>query len=297
MRPFRFFAGVAEVESASALAGKARHAEAAGFYGVLIPDHIVNVLAPLQALAVVAAQTDRLRVGTLVLNNDLRNPVVLAHELLSLDNLSEGRLIVGLGAGWNQPEYELAGIPFDPHRLRASRLEAAVARLKELFVEGAEDFPKPVQKPRPPFLIGAGGRRLLEFAAREVEVVGLAPRIGRNGDPSLTAAATDEKLGWIKAAAGDRFDGLEIHTYSALTGGAEVMADPRPRLREIADRMRSRRGVAYSETDLMESPHVFLGSRAQLVEKFLAMRERWGISWVSLPLHGFEEVVEQLANL
>lgn len=294
MREFRFFASIGPIQSARELGESARRAEAAGFDGILIPDHIVEILAPLPALSVVAALTDRLRVGTLVLNNDLRNPTVLAHELLTLDQLSGGRLIVGMGAGWNRPEYELAGIAFDPQPVRAARLEAAVLRLKELL-QGRPGFPQPVQKPRPPILIGAGGRRLLEFGAREAEVVGLAPRISERGANSLSPAATDEKLGWIRAAAGDRFERLGIHAYSAYEGGAEILADPRPRAREIAGRLRARRGVEISEEEVLESPQVFLGSVHQLVEKFEQMRERWSISWISLPLQGFEPIVGRLA--
>lgn len=294
MREFRFFASIGPIQTARALGESARRAEAAGFEGILIPDHIVEMLAPLPALAVVAALTDRLRVGTLVLNNDLRNPTVLAHELLTLDQLSGGRLIVGMGAGWNRSEYDLAGIAFDPQPVRAARTEAAVLRLKELL-QGRPGFPQPVQKPRPPILIGAGGRRLLEFGAREVEAVGLAPRISERVN-SLSAAATDEKLGWIRAAAGDRFEQLAIHAYSAYEGGAEILADPRPRAREIVERLRARRGIEVSEQEVLESPQVFLGGVDQLVDKFKQMRERWWISWISLPLRGFEPIVERLAG-
>jgi len=131
---------------------------------LIFSDHLLDQLAPVPAMATVAAATEKLRVGTFVLNNDLRHPVVLAQELASLDLLSEGRLEIGIGAGWNQPEYEQSGIAIDPIGKRISRMEEAITVLKGLFADGPFSFrgkhytvtdmeggPKPVQKPHPPF--------------------------------------------------------------------------------------------------------------------------------------------------
>jgi probable F420-dependent oxidoreductase len=141
-------------------------------------------------LAAIANATSRLRIGTFVLNNDLRHPALLAHELATLDRLSGGRLEIGLGAGWNAEEYHQAGIPFEAHRIRLERLAEALLVLKGLFAPGPCNFqgrhyqitelegrPVPVQRPHPPFLVGGGGRRMLELAARQAQIVGLAPRI------------------------------------------------------------------------------------------------------------------------
>jgi alkanesulfonate monooxygenase SsuD/methylene tetrahydromethanopterin reductase-like flavin-dependent oxidoreductase (luciferase family) len=89
VKPFRFWGAVIDVSDARALGERARTAEALGFDGLFVSDHLCDQLAPLPALAAIAAQTERLRMGTLVLNNDLRNPYVLAHELLTLDNRSK----------------------------------------------------------------------------------------------------------------------------------------------------------------------------------------------------------------
>ena len=123
MRPFRFLAEVGVVETASALRERAHRAEAIGYAVMVIPDHLVIPLGPIATLATVAAATTRLRIGTFVLNNDLRHPMVLAQELATLDVLSEGRLEIAIGAGWNIAEYAAAGIPFDrwPTRFRAPR--------------------------------------------------------------------------------------------------------------------------------------------------------------------------------
>src|SRR5207244_3749295 len=100
-------------------------------------DHLcANQLAPVPALAVVAAATERLRIATVVLNNDLRHPAVLAQELATLDALSGGRLEIGIGAGWNRAEYGAAGIPFAPGAVRVERLEETIRILKGLFGDG-----------------------------------------------------------------------------------------------------------------------------------------------------------------
>ena len=125
-KAFRFLAEAGEVSDGNALAEKGRRAEALGYDVLVFSDHLINHLAPIPAMAVIAAATERLRVGTFVFNNDLRHPAVLAQDLASLDQLSRGRLEIGIGAGWNRPEYEETGIPFDSGGIRVKRLEEAI---------------------------------------------------------------------------------------------------------------------------------------------------------------------------
>jgi probable F420-dependent oxidoreductase len=228
-RPFRFLADGRAVGTGREVAERARRAEAVGFAGMCIPDHLIDQLAPVPAMATIAAATTRLRIGAFVFNNDLRHPAVLAQDLASLDVLSEGRLDIALGAGWNKPEYDQIGLAFDPVATRVDRLEEAITVFKGLFAEGPFSFegrfytirerdgqPKPIQKPHPPLLVGGGGRRTLSIAGREANIVGLAPRIlsGQRSDPqSLTLVAAEEKIGWVREAAGDRFDELELNVY------------------------------------------------------------------------------------
>ena len=194
VKPFRFLAEARAIASGRELAETARRAEAIGIDTLVIPDHLIPQSAPVPAMATIAAATDRLRVAGFVLNNDLRHPAVLAQDLARLDVLSDGRLDVAIGAGWNRPEYEAIGLPFDRTPVRQARLAEAIAVLKGCFADGAFSFagehytitdydahPKPVQRPHPPFLIGGGGRRTLTLAAREAQIVGLAPRILPNG--------------------------------------------------------------------------------------------------------------------
>jgi probable F420-dependent oxidoreductase len=312
MRPFRFLAEAVEVVDGKTLAEKARRAESIGYSVVVLTDHLHEQLAPIPGMATVAAATDRLRIGTFVLNNDLRHPAVLAQDLATLDVLSGGRLEIGIGAGWNRPEYDAMGLPFEPVATRVGRLEESIAVLKGLFGDGPFSFagshytitamdglPRPVQKPHPPLMIGGGGRRVLALAAREANTVSLAPRLGKDGrgDPSsLTLAATVEKIGWLREAAGERFDDLELNAYPS--GSSVVVTDhARREVAKARDRLRERTGRDISEDELLESPHVFIGSIDGLVEKFRELRERLGISSFMLgEIDELAPVVERLAG-
>jgi probable F420-dependent oxidoreductase len=293
MKPFRFLAGATDIVDGRTLAERARHAESIGVDTLVLPDHLIEQLAPIPALATIAAATTTLRISAFVFNNDLRHPAVLAQDLASLDVLSGGRLDIALGAGWNEPEYTAMGLPFDPVGVRVSRLEESIAVLKGLLGDGPFSFqgkhytitemdgqPKPVQRPHPPFMIGGGGRRTLSIAGREADIVSLAPRIlsEQRGDPrSITWAATEEKIGWVREAAGDRFGDLELNVYPSQWP-IVITDDLRGEARKVVDRMKSRTGVELTEDDVIASPHVFIGSVDRFVEKFSELRERLGIS-------------------
>jgi probable F420-dependent oxidoreductase len=311
-RPFAFLAGFQAVADGKALAAEARRAESMGFAGLVVPDHLIEQLSPIPALATIAAATDRLRIAAFVHNNDLRHPAVLAQDLASLDVLSGGRLDVAIGAGWNKPEYDAIGLPFDPTPVRQARLEEAIAVLKGCFGDGPfsyagthytitelDAYPKPVQRPHPPFLIGGGGRRTLALAGREADIVGLAPRIlsGQRSDPvSLTVAAAAEKIEWVREAAGDRFDDLVFNVYPS-TWPIVITDDPRAEARKVIDHLRGRNPVDLTEDEVLESPHLFIGTVDGLVEKLRLLRDRLGItSFMTGDIDELAPVVERLAG-
>jgi probable F420-dependent oxidoreductase len=312
MRPFTFLADAFEVSSARELGERARKAEDLGVSSFVLPDHLLGQPAPVPYLATVAALTERIRISAFVHNNDLRHPAVLAQELATLDRLSEGRLDVAIGAGWNEAEYAAIGLPFDPIRVRQARLAESVTVLKGCF--GAEPFsfqgehytitdhdgqPKPVQQPHPPFFIGGGGRRTLELAAREAQIVGLAPRIrpGQVVDAhSLTWAATEEKIGWVRDAAGDRFDQLTLNVYPSMWP-ITVTDDLHGEAATISAELARRTGVELTEQEVIDSPHLFIGSHDRFVEKFRQLREGLGISsFLVGDLSELGPVVERLAG-
>ncbi len=304
-RPFRF--GVFLPGTAgdrSEVLNLARRAEAAGASVLLATDHL-GAWGALPRL-VAAAQETRLRIGTLVLNNDLRHPAVLAQELATVDAMTDGRLEVGLGAGWNRSEFEAAGMSFDPPGDRVRRMKASFGMLRQALRDGRidhdedaaypaihqEELPISVQRPHPPFMIGGGGPKLLAFAAREAEIVGIDPRSlpSGGGDPSdITAKAIDRKIGWIREAAGARWAELEINI---------IVWEVDPEFRTRTGRPPPRRH-GISEEELPHSPHFLVGGTEEMVECLLARRERWGISYIALPaerLRVCEPVIARLAG-
>jgi probable F420-dependent oxidoreductase len=309
MKPFEFLADARAPMSARALAARARAAEAIGFHALVIPDHLIPQLSPVPAMAVIAAATERLRIGAFVLNNDLRHPAVLAQDLASLDVLSEGRLDVAIGAGWNQPEYDAIGLTLEPGAVRVGRLEEAVTVLKGCFGPGPFSFagshyritdydagPKPVQQPHPPFLIGGGGRRILSLAAREAQIVGLAPTLAGSGGKRFTRAVTERQIDWVREAAADRFAALTLNVYPS-SYPITVTDRVREEARRAAGVLRGQAGVELTEDEVLESPHLYIGSVDSLVEKVLRLREELGIS--SFMVGEMDEmlpVVERLAG-
>jgi probable F420-dependent oxidoreductase len=311
-RPFRFLADARRIATVRELTETARRAEAVGIDTLVVPDHLIEQLSPVPAMAVIAAVSERLRIGAFVLNNDLRHPAVLAQDLASLDVLSEGRLDVAIGAGWNRPEYDAIGLAFDRTPVRQARLAEAITVLKGCFADGPFSFsgehytiteydahPKPIQKPHPPLLVGGGGRRTLTLAAREASIVGLAPRIlpGGRGDPqSVTWAATAEKIEWVREAAGDRFEELELNVYPSMVA-VSLTDQPRQEAEQVAAQLTERSGVAISPDEVLEAPHLFIGSVDGFVEKFTRLRDELGISSFMVgEVDELAPVVERLAG-
>lgn len=225
-RAFRFGVIGEHVSSAEAWRTTARRAEQFGYSTLFIRDHFIpepfgDQFAPMIALMAAADATETLRVGSLVLDNDYRHPVLLAKEAATLDVLSNGRFELGLGAGWAKAEYQQAGMSFDAPGVRVSRLEESVRVIKGLFaaepftfggthyrVDQLTGYPKPVQRPHPPILIGASGKRMLALAAREATTIGIL-----NGDYSTGTEVDDplkrspeamaEKIQWTRQATGN----------------------------------------------------------------------------------------------
>src|SRR5258708_530346 len=202
MRPFRFGVQVSQAASGAAWRTLAQRIEGLGFSTLYIPDHFGEQWGPLVALTVAAEATSTLRVGSLVLDNDYRHPVVLAKELATLDLASEGRLEVGLGAGWMKTDYDESGLPYDEPSVRVDRMEEALAIYKALWSEGKATLsgrhyqvvdatcePRPHSRPYPPIVIGGGGKRVLTLAGREADIVGINPNL-RAGYVGPEVAAT-----------------------------------------------------------------------------------------------------------
>jgi probable F420-dependent oxidoreductase len=291
-RPFRFGVQLSHAPTSADWSELARRAEDLGYSTLFIPDHFGSQLAPGEALAAAAAATDRLRVGTLVLDNDFRHPVVTAKEMASLDLLSDGRLELGIGAGWMTSDYDQSGIPMEPAGVRVDRLEEAITVLKGLFAPGAfshegehyridqlDGQPKPVQLPHPPLLVGGGGPRVLRLAAREAQIVGVNPAIrsGRIDAASAqdgAAATTDRKLEWVREAAGDRYDDIEINMLIF----ACIVTDDAASAASTVEAMAPAFGLEPAQ--LAQYPHAWIGTADEICERLEAGRERWDASYL-----------------
>jgi probable F420-dependent oxidoreductase len=307
-RPFRFAASVHEVQGGQQWRAFSRRVEELGYSTLVMADHLGEQLSPMPALAATAEATTRLRVGTLVTCNDFRHPVVHAKEVATLDVLSDGRGEWGMGAGWVPSEFEAAGIAFDAPGTRVERLQESVALMKQLFADGPVTFrgthytvssldgqPKPVQRPHPPLMIGGQGPRMLAFAAREADIVSVAPSIaarhvGATPPSETVEAAMDRQVEEIEVAAGDRFDEIELN---AVLFPVAVTDSPEESAAAWSEHL------GYDPDEVLRSPHVGAGTVEQLCNALVERRERWGISYWSVPsaaVDAFAPVVARLAG-
>ena len=307
-RKFRFGVQTSKPMPGKEWAEKARRIEELGFSTLFIPDHFDDQLAPLPALTAAAAATTTLRIAGLVFDNDYRHPLVFAKECATMDLLSDGRLELGIGAGWMETDYVASGIPYDRPGVRIDRLTEALTIMKGLFGDGKVNFkgkhytitehagcPKPVQKPHPPILVGGGGKRVLSLAAREADIVGvnfnLAPgAVNREVMATGDATSTETKIGWIRDAAGIRFNDLELN----VTVFVSIVTDDRE---GMAERMAP--GFGMSASDVLASPHALIGTIDQMAETLQQRREQFGFSYVAFSGDGYEALaplVKQLAG-
>ena len=303
-RPFRFGVTARWPRSGAHWRDVARRAEDLGYDVFLVTDHMGKQLAPIPALMAAADATTRLRVGSIVFANDFRNPVMLAKEIATLDVLSEGRIEVGIGAGWSTTDYQQLGIPYDAPPLRVSRLEESVRLLKRLLSEESVDhtgkhyivraarvLPRPLQRPHPPLMVGGGGPRVLRLAAREADIVTFSPQFSTSGRPRLdtmTEKALTERVMGVRAAAGDRIDRLELNVF---VFDAAVTDRPRSLMAAVSAQLRrAANGIA-------RNPFVLYGSRSSLRELLIERRERLGISYISVPGNAMRDFAPIVAEL
>ncbi len=306
-RPFRFGIQASNASSRTEWVDLAKRAEANGFSTLTMPDHFGDQLAPMPAMMTAADATTDLRVCALVFDNDYKHPVVLAKELATMDVLSDGRMEIGLGAGWMISDYEQAGIPYDSPGVRVDRFVEGLHIIKQAMQPGAFSFdgthytitnydglPKPVQA-KPPVLIGGGGKRVLGIAAREADIVGINPSlhtgvIDAETIGGMTAESVDEKMAIVRAAAGDRMSEIELNIRAFLVN---VTADGAGAREKLAGAM----GVPA--TMMETSPFALIGSPDELIERLLERREKWGFSYVIVgqgDVDSFAPVVAALAG-
>jgi probable F420-dependent oxidoreductase len=307
-KPFRFAVQTSYAPDGKSWRERARQIEDLGYSTLYIPDHFGEQFGPLVALTSAVEATDRLNVGSLVFDNDYRHPVVLAKELATLDLFTEGRLEVGIGAGWMKSDYDESGMPYDSPGTRIDRMVEGLAIMKGLWsqstfsfegahytIANAQGLPRPYSQPHPPILIGGGGRRVLGIAAREADIVGVNPNlkagyVGPEVAQEARPAKYRERIQWVREAAGDRFDDIELQV---LTFFVQIV----PNREEVAAGMAPMFGVEADEA--LEIPLALVGTVDQLVDTLQQRREEYGFSYVVVhdpEMEAFAPVVAQLAG-
>jgi probable F420-dependent oxidoreductase len=286
-------------------AESARELESLGYSTLFVPDHLDEGYGPITAMATAAAATTTLRVAPAVFAADFRHPAILARELASIDQLSQGRLEVGIGAGYQVNDYAGAGLTMDPPGVRVSRLIEHVTVLRGLFADGPFDFtgehyqitaldgsPRPYRPGGPPILVAGGGRRLLTFAAAHADIVGVNASIptstGRPSAPDALPASIDQKLSWVREAARARFDEIEIHAWLRF---AQTTVDAPSAAARIASTF------GASPDEVLASPIVLIGDIGEIVERLHERRDRWGYSYYTLQQPAAREFAPVLARL
>ncbi|QBD82920.1 TIGR03621 family F420-dependent LLM class oxidoreductase [Ktedonosporobacter rubrisoli] len=301
LKPFRFAVSAGKATSQEEWAAKARRIEQLGYSTMVIPDHLLRIFAPFSALLAAAQATHTLRIGSYVFNNDFRHPVLLAKEVATLDFLSGGRFELGLGAGYARSEYEQSGLTYDPASVRIRRLGEAIEVVKRVLAEESASFsgefytinqlngfPKPIQRPHPPLLIGGAGKRILSLAARKANIVGIIPKALSDGSgldfTDSTQAATMQKIEWIRQAAENRFDDLELNILAFQVTVTDDYS-------QVVQQMSKRFSV--KEEEVSDIPHCLIGTVDQISEALQKRREKYGISYITV--FDFENTVEALA--
>ena len=290
-RKFRFAVQHTHAPDGTAWINMARSAEDSGVSVFSMPDHLGDLFSPIPALAAVAAVTRTIKLSMFVLCNDNRHPGLLAKEIATLDAISNGRVELGLGAGWTRTEYDALGMPFDSPGTRIERLGEAVKILRGTFGDDKYSFtgkyyqvtdlairPRPVRPSGIPIVLGGGGRKMLSLAAREADIVSIAAN--NQLRPAMDSPFTgfgfkqvNEQAGWVREAAGERYASVELNVRVLAV---VINPDREAAARELSSNL----GVPAE--DLLDSPFVFIGDLGQIEEQIVRMREQLGISYFTI---------------
>lgn len=310
IKPFRFGVQLKQAPSGPEWVEQARRIEAHGYDVATMPDHFDDQFAPVPALQAVLSATTTLRAGALVFDNDYKHPLVLAKELATMDVLSGGRVEIGLGAGWMIADYEQAGMAYDRAGVRIDRFVEGLAVIKGVMgsepfsfegehytIRGHDGFPKPVQSPHPPVIIGGGGPRVLGIAAREADIVGVngtlhAGVIGPDAISTMTRDAVVDKVAIVADAAeqAGRLDHIEMNVRTFFVS---VTDDRDAQVSAMASM------IGVDEQMIVESPFALIGDVEQICDTLVARREEFGFSYVivgGLEADDFAPVVARLAG-
>jgi probable F420-dependent oxidoreductase len=293
---FRFSTNIFGLESRADFVAYCRRVEELGYDTLFAPDHLGSI-APFQMLVAAAEATSRLRLGTLVLNVPFWNAALLAREIVTADILTEGRLEVGLGAGYEKWEFDEAAIAWEGFRARAQRLEATIEEIARILAAGGYEQRRarderlgrspllPVQKGGfggfgPPLLVAGMGERVLRIAARRADIIGIAGLKQLTGGPPgaaqmCTAEETDELVRFTRSEAGDRADALE---WNVLVQVVKVTDDRRA----VAGEMARKEDETLSAAEILATPFLLIGTVDEIAAQILRNRDRYGFTYYTV---------------
>jgi probable F420-dependent oxidoreductase len=306
VRPFRFGFQAARANEPEQWLALARCAEGAGYSCFMVPDHLGR-LATFPALMAAAAVTRTIKLATYVLNQDWRPPAILAQEAATVQLLTQGRLELGIGAGWAQREYRQVGIAYDSASVRVSRFAEYLEVVKgALHADGPFSYtgkffttdayvPLLPRVTPPPILMGGGSPRILAIGGRLADIISVSTRAtpdGRVDMPNIRLAAVEDKVRRIREAAGARFSEIELNmTVRDLRLTNDRAATARELLNEwAAVPARLANVEQLTEEDVLDSPHMAIGTVEQIVEQFEISRERWGFNYLEVSSSDAEAV-------
>jgi probable F420-dependent oxidoreductase len=300
----------------------ARRAEDLGFGAVYVPDHFANeppgsgrlddqtpMWEALTILGALATCTSRVRLGGHVLCNLFRHPALAAQAIATLDNVSEGRAVLGIGAGWTKNEFDMTGVPFPDIKPRLRMLDESVRVIKSLWTEKRTNFDgefyhlrdaflaaKPVQDPHPPVLFGGSGKGLLRIAAREADVVNVIVDTGRAGTvlPSEIAKLSEdgfrEKLDFVRREA--KTHGREPTLSTTIF--VLAVTDKSEEAAQIASAMAA--GFGLDPDEVRRMPIALVGTADECAEELRRREREWGISHLIVSAASGLPVVERFAT-
>jgi probable F420-dependent oxidoreductase len=272
--PFRFGVNMFLTDSKASWIEKCRRAEQSGFDVIGVADHL-GFLAPLPAMLLAAEATERAQVNSFVLNTPFYNPTLLAREVATLDLLTDGRVELGLGAGYVKAEFDTAGIEFPTAGRRVEHV-AQTARILRSTYADPDYRPRPARAGGPPLLIAAWGERMLRVAAEHADVVAFTA--GSTDDSGLIIAGTPEELdrrvARVRELLGDRRENTELNIL------IQQLATP-PDRAALLDRIAPHlpEGAAQRAEEI---PMLLLGTPEQMADQLRERHKRYGITYFTV---------------
>jgi probable F420-dependent oxidoreductase len=280
---FRFGVNMVVPDSRAAWVEKCRKVEDLGYDVLSAADHL-GMAPPFPALVLAGEVTSRVKLNTFVLNAPFYNPTLLAREVTGTDQFTEGRLELGLGAGYVKEEFEAAGMPFPSARERVDHLERTITELERRYAD-PEHKPAPVRPGGPPLLLAGRGDRILTLAAEHADIIGFTGTAKTPDGGALAPASAEdieERVKFVRTKLGDR-----DAEFNLLCHFVHITDDRAAALEELA---KVTKGV-LSVDQLAEVPTALIGSPAEVAEQLHAHRERFGLTYYTV----LEQNMEQFA--